>query len=70
MGAIRLRIEILDGLADAEPGPHGVHPPRLVEDAIDGSPQAVQIKGGSLVEGGDCLGEIHGVVIVVATRNQ
>lgn len=39
--AVRGRIEILNGLADAQPGANGIRPARLIQDAINGGTQTV-----------------------------
>ena len=66
VGPIRRRIEILDGLPNAQPRLDGDHPSWLVQDAIDGGPQTVKIKRGCAAESSDCFGEIHGRVATAA----
>lgn len=59
MGAIGLRIEILDGLATTKSGPDRIHPSGLVQDTINGGPQTIQFEGGCVVEGGEDGREVH-----------
>ena len=39
--AVRGRVEVLDRLAYPQPRANGIHPPRLIKDAINGGPQTV-----------------------------
>lgn len=63
---IRRRIEILDALTDTQPRANGVHPSGLIQDAINGGAQAVQLEGGGAVEGRGSVGEVHGLLGLVA----
>lgn len=63
---IRRRIEVVDALTDTQPRANGVHPSGLIQDAIDGGAQPVQLEGGSAVEGRDGVGEVHALLRLVA----
>ncbi|MBK7565189.1 MAG: hypothetical protein IPI21_13395 [Propionivibrio sp.] len=41
LGAVRGRVEVLDRLAYPQARANGIHPPRLIKDAINGGPQTV-----------------------------